>query len=111
MSRFVTIVCALGLWALPAAAQSLRLSPPELSSAERCTPQLRDRCEGVGQRAINEDLECRACLPMPADEVAPQSTPPAGTPRTRSPDCLPRASGEVPASCADAPRLNHVPRM
>ncbi|HXU70594.1 MAG TPA: hypothetical protein VN947_14755 [Polyangia bacterium] len=111
MRRFVTIACALGLWALPAAAQeSLQLSPPEMSArAERCTPDLRTRCEGVGERALDRDLACDACQPMPADVIAPESTP-AATPRTTSPECLPRASGEVPASCADAPRLDHIPR-
>ncbi|HEY2743931.1 MAG TPA: hypothetical protein VGL86_04895, partial [Polyangia bacterium] len=88
MRRFFVVLCALGLSALPAAAaQTLRLDEPTLSAAtERCSPPMKARCEGVGQRTIDYGLECDRCTPMPAELTAP-SAPPAS--ERRAPDCLP----------------------
>ena len=111
MSRFAAaVLCAVGLTALPAAAQSLQLDPPTLSArAERCNAAVRARCEGVGQRTIESDLACDACTPMPAELTEPEAAPAAAP--TRSPACLPRASGQVPRACTDdVPRLDHIPR-
>ena len=112
MRRFATVGLALGLWAGPTAAQELRLDPPALSAnAARCTAQQRATCEGIGQRALDMDLSCDDCapLPMPADLIAPKG-PAAPSRPAASPDCLPRASGPLPPSCVPIPRLDQLPR-
>src|SRR5262245_29243569 len=97
MCRFAAIACAVGLWALPAAAQpvsplgadqpALAADQPALAADQpalaaqttHCTPQERARCaSAAGQRAIEYDLSCDACVPMPADVIA-------SPPRDRSP--------------------------
>ena len=112
MGRFV-VVCALGLWAGPVAAQELQLAPPTLTArADRCTAHLRSVCQGVGhERALGNDLSCAACGPgpMPAELVAPKGAA-APSRRVADPDCLPRASGPLPTKCTEAPRLDHIPR-
>jgi hypothetical protein len=45
---------------------------------------------------------------MPADVVAPSS--PTPTQRTKTPECLPRADHSLPSICAEAPRLDHIPK-
>jgi len=111
MSRFAVIAaCALGLSAGAAVAQELRLDPPKLSArAEHCGARQRAMCEGRGQRAIDIGLSCDACgaPPMPAEVVAPASS---ADQDTKSPECLPRASGPLPQSCIEKPRLDTIPR-
>jgi hypothetical protein len=110
MSRFAVVACAFGLWASPAVAQDLQLDQPTLTAAaDRCSARLRAQCQGPGQRALESELSCAACgpLPMPAELVAPKAA--AASRKTRD-ACLPRASGAVPASCVEAPRLDSVPR-
>jgi hypothetical protein len=113
MGRFVVVVCALGLWAGPAAAQQLQLAQPTLTArADRCTAQLRSVCQGFGhERALGSDLSCEACGPqlMPAELVAPKGAASRSRRRVDG-DCLPRASGPAPAWCTEAPRLDHIPR-
>lgn len=113
MTRFVIVVCALGLWASPVAAQELQLAHPTLTAhADRCSSHLRSMCQGIGrERALGNGLSCDACspAPMPAELVAPRS---AATHDRRNTDgeCLPRASGPLPSTCAKGPRLDHIPR-
>ena len=108
MSRFSLVLCALGLAAPAAAAQTLRLDDPTLSAAaERCSAPQKARCEGVGQRALDYDLSCDSCTPMPAELHAPAAPPRS---ETLAPACLPRAHGHVPRACLDAPRLDNVPK-
>jgi hypothetical protein len=111
MSRLAVIACALGLSAGVAVAQELRLDPPGLSAAERCTAQQRAMCEGRGQRAIDSGLSCDACgpPPMPAEVVAPP-TPAANEKSQKSPECLPRAAGPLPSQCVAPPRIDTIPR-
>jgi hypothetical protein len=111
MSRFAAIICcAIGLTALPAAAQTLRLETPTLSArAEQCSSAMRARCEGVGQRTINNDLDCDACTPMPAELMSPPAAPVEQ--KTTTPECLPRASGLLPPDCKTVPpHLDNIPR-
>jgi hypothetical protein len=112
MSRIVVVACAFGLWASPVAAQELQLAQPTLTArADRCTAHLRSLCQGFGQRAIESELSCDVCgpPPMPAEVVAPKH---AGSGRGHKLDgeCTPRASGPLPSSCAEAPRIDHIPR-
>jgi hypothetical protein len=86
----------------------VRLDEPTLAAADRCSPHEKARCEGAGQRTIEYDLTCDRCTPMPAELSAPSVLPPS---ETRSPECLPRAKGHVPRACADAPRLDNVPKL
>jgi hypothetical protein len=112
MRRFVVVVSALGLWASPVVAQELQLAPPTMTArVDRCTAHLRSVCQGSGQRALESELSCAACgpQPMPAELVAPKPAATRGRHRA-DPDCLPRASGALPPSCAEAPRLDHIPR-
>ena len=111
MSRLAVVACALGLTTNTTVAQELRLDPPALSAAERCTSQQRAMCEGRGQRAIEQPLSCDACgpPPMPADVVAP-ATPATSDRNLKSPECLPRAAGPLPSQCVAPPRIDTIPR-
>ena len=112
MSRFVVVACAFGLWASPVAAQKLQLAPPTLTAgADRCTAELRSLCQGPGQRALESDLACDVCgpLPMPAEVVAPKAAT-SGRRHKLEGECAPRASGPLPSKCAEAPRIDHIPR-
>jgi hypothetical protein len=110
MKRCIALAGALGLWAVPVAAQELRLDPPTLSAqADRCGEEQRALCSGLGERASNGGLSCDACRaqPMPADLSSPRelSSPPGM--RTRAPECLPRTGAALP-SCLEAPRLDNI---
>ena len=110
MLRLVVVALTFALWASPVAAQPLQLPAPTLTArADRCTAHLRSLCQGAGQRAIESDLSCAACgpPPMPADLVDPKR---AATGAKLGQDCSPRAAGPLPASCAEAPRLDTIPR-
>ena len=111
MIRCIAVASALGLWAVPVAAQELRLEPPTLSAqAERCGAAERALCPSTEQRGIETNLQCDACLqsPMPPEMTATPHTVPGKS--TLSPVCLPGASRPAPPSCVDAPRLDAIPR-
>ncbi|MCU1279615.1 MAG: hypothetical protein JWM53_3161 [bacterium] len=113
MSRIIAVVCAIGLWTVPVAAEELRLAPPTLTAhAGRCSGQLRSMCESVSQRAIETDLSCDACSPgpMPPEVVAPASGPADGTKAPDTNRCEPQTSGPLPSSCVEAPPLDAIPR-
>lgn len=105
----ITVACALGLWAGPIAAQELHLDPPTLSARadERCAPAQRALCNGTsGLRAINGDLSCDVCAPLPPEAVAPA----AATRTNDSPACLPGAAQPPPKSCTPPPPIDTIPR-
>jgi hypothetical protein len=113
MNRVLVTACALGLWAVPAGAQGLKLRPPDLTAQQQqsCSPQQRAMCQGVGdQRALQHDLACDACgevARMPAEMVAP----PASSSRPTPPlECAMREMplGPNPPGC-QAPPLDAVP--
>jgi len=121
MHRCIALGCALGLWAVPVAAQELRLGPPTLSAqGERCGDAERALCPTLDERGIDTSLQCDACrrTPMPPELTAPAQGPPSEraappTKGTLTPACLPGASRPAPPSCADAldvPRLDAIPR-
>jgi hypothetical protein len=117
MSRSLAIACALGLWGLPAAAQNMRLQPPNLSARqEHCTPQQRARCEGLEQRALEQDLSCSACgavaPAMPPEMVAPSesSSGPAPAAPQSTPNCPTTTGGSSPVLCPQPPPLDLIPR-
>jgi hypothetical protein len=113
MSRLTAVACALGLWVAPAAAQEVRQSPPALSAGvEQCTAHQRAVCQGVGQRAVENDLSCGACgpPPMPPDVIEPAEPASTGGLQKSRAECPPDASGAAALSCAVPPRLDNIPR-
>src|SRR5438067_2692065 len=104
----IVVACAFGLWAGPIGAQELRLNPPTLSArADRCAPQQRALCDGVaGRRAIETDLSCDACVPLPPEAIAPPAASRVNTP----PECLPGAAEPQPKSCTPPPPIDTIPR-
>jgi hypothetical protein len=107
MTRIV-IAGAFALWAGPIAAQELHLNPPTLSArADRCAPAQRALCEGAaGRRALETDLSCDACAPLPPEAIAPA----AATRVNPSPKCLPGAAEPQPKSCTPPPPIDTIPR-
>jgi hypothetical protein len=107
MTRII-IACSFALWAGPIAAQELHLDPPTLSArADRCAPAQRALCEGIdGRRAIETDLSCDACAPLPPEKIAP----PSATRLNASPACLPGAAEPQPKSCTPPPPIDTIPR-